>query len=372
MTVLANRQHPYRRALLMAGGGLRLGYYLGIYQALCDTGRVPDLVIGTCGGAMAAALLQRTLASDGHTSRQALLDVMSSRSFYDLMSTIKDKPPNTYGQYLLPALERWVDCQFVKLTHGLFKRATSARLTDELIDDLSSHAIGCVEDEEGLHWRFLDTSLPSDASADVLVTDVLLLASRRTYAQSQDKWQSTLWTSSDLLASAIIDVSPTNVMAQHSPIICPKYHLNDFALSIMVQASMTDMYYLPPLRHGNEILMGGVLDLFPIELACQLAQVVYAEPKNRFDEWLATPAIYRAFGYLPNTRLDSVLDYMAKSTQVHCLHTKDYRCIRPMIDKKPSLRQDYIKAGHVNFHEFNQIITEQFDYGYRVGLASEE
>ncbi len=369
MTLATHHEPPYRRALLMAGGGLRFGYYLGIYQALCDTDRRPDLVIGTCGGAMAASLLLNTLASHGQTTKQALLDIMGSRACHDLMSTIQDRPPSSYGQYLLPALRRWVDSHLFKFTHALFDKPTSTHLTDELIDGLSSYAIGCIHDEaEPSYWRYLDE--PKIPTA--LATDILILASRLTHADGDLRWQSTLWTSSNLLTSVIADVSPTNIMAQHSPIICPDYHPSHLPLSVMVRASITDMYYLSPLRHRDEILMGGVLDLSPIELACQLAQVVYAEPKNRFDEWLATPAIHHVFGYLPNTRLDNVLDYMACSSQVRHLYTKEYRRIRPMIEKKPSLRQGYIKAGHANFYEFKQIIAEQFEHGYRVGLTSEE
>ncbi|UYZ74460.1 hypothetical protein LP123_07710 [Moraxella bovis] len=50
---------------------------MGIYQALCDTGRRPDLVIGNCGGAMATALLLEALSDSSETSRQSLIAVMN-------------------------------------------------------------------------------------------------------------------------------------------------------------------------------------------------------------------------------------------------------------------------------------------------------
>lgn len=364
-----NHKPPYRRALLMAGGGLRFGYYLGIYQALCDTGKAPDLVIGTCGGAMASSLLLNALTAHHSSHRQAFLDVLSGRACYDAINSITDRPPKTYGQYLLPAMHRWIGCQAVKSAQKFFgKPILRTHLSKELIDSLSHHAIGHIHDEARIpYWQFCDNLNTSNTS-----TAVLILASRVIDTDDVTRWQGVLWASHPTLRQTIVKLSPTNVMAQYSSIIHPDYHLSSLPLSIMVRASMTDMYYLPPLRHDGEVLMGGVLDLTPIELACQLAQVVYAEPKSRFDRFLAEPAIYQAFGYLPNHRLDKVLSYMANSSQVRYLYTKDSRQLRPLIHKKPRLMQGYIKALHVDFDEFRQIMTEQFDYGYRVGLQSNE
>ena len=47
----------YRRCLLLAGGGGRLGAHLGVYAAACEAGQAPDVVFGTCGGALIAALI---------------------------------------------------------------------------------------------------------------------------------------------------------------------------------------------------------------------------------------------------------------------------------------------------------------------------
>ena len=47
----------YQRCMVMAGGGFRFGIYLGMYAAACEAGRPPDLLLASCGGAMAAAII---------------------------------------------------------------------------------------------------------------------------------------------------------------------------------------------------------------------------------------------------------------------------------------------------------------------------
>ncbi|MFP3353552.1 hypothetical protein R0K04_19445, partial [Pseudoalteromonas sp. SIMBA_153] len=75
----------------------------------------------------------------------------------------------------------------------------------------------------------------------------------------------------------------------------------------VIRASMADMYYLPP-THIPELgwCLGGVINLTPIELACQLGNSVFAETKAGYDPWLAAPAIQHVFGFDPNRRLAAV------------------------------------------------------------------
>ena len=53
------KTHQYERCLVLAGGGFRFGYYLGIHAAAEEAEYVPDLLLATCGGAVAAAVIAR-------------------------------------------------------------------------------------------------------------------------------------------------------------------------------------------------------------------------------------------------------------------------------------------------------------------------
>ena len=53
-----SQSNKYQHCLVMAGGGFHFGYYLGIYAALCESGRRPDIILASCGGAIAATIVQ--------------------------------------------------------------------------------------------------------------------------------------------------------------------------------------------------------------------------------------------------------------------------------------------------------------------------
>jgi predicted acylesterase/phospholipase RssA len=48
----------FQRCLVMAGGGFRFGYYLGMYRACQLQGKAPDVIVASCGAAIAGALIR--------------------------------------------------------------------------------------------------------------------------------------------------------------------------------------------------------------------------------------------------------------------------------------------------------------------------
>ncbi|MDR9778106.1 patatin-like phospholipase family protein, partial [Rhizobium hidalgonense] len=55
---------PFNRLLMFSGGGSRFGYYLGAYAALVDHQLIPDIILASCGGSLAAALVDIAPESD--------------------------------------------------------------------------------------------------------------------------------------------------------------------------------------------------------------------------------------------------------------------------------------------------------------------
>jgi predicted acylesterase/phospholipase RssA len=43
--------------MVMGGGGFRFGIYIGMYAALRQAGKAPDVLLASCGGAIAAAII---------------------------------------------------------------------------------------------------------------------------------------------------------------------------------------------------------------------------------------------------------------------------------------------------------------------------
>jgi hypothetical protein len=147
----------------------------------------------------------------------------------------------------------------------------------------------------------------------------------------------------------------------------------------VVRASMADMYYLPPTH--IEMLgwcLGGVINLTPIELACQLGQTVFAETKAGYDSWLAAPAIQRVFGFDPNERLAQVHGYEPMETsslmksernshQLHWLPFADngQQLAGQHVQKRFNIKQLTVELIHSDYDGFVQQIQAQWQYGYQ-------
>ncbi|GAF53868.1 hypothetical protein JCM18900_12472 [Psychrobacter sp. JCM 18900] len=139
------------------------------------------------------------------------------------------------------------------------------------------------------------------------------------------------------------------------------------------------MYYLPP-THITELgwCLGGVINLTPIELACQLGDSVFAETKAGYDPWLAAPAIQRVFGFDPNERLAAVHGYQPisvsprtdttnKNRQLHWLPFADneQQLRGQNVQKRFNLKQMTVELIHSDYDGFVQQMQAQWQYGYQ-------
>ena len=59
----------FSRSLLLSGGGTRFALYNGMYAALCDIGKAPELLIASCGGAFCYLVIN---AFANNTERKSL------------------------------------------------------------------------------------------------------------------------------------------------------------------------------------------------------------------------------------------------------------------------------------------------------------
>ena len=97
---------PYERVLLFSGGSTRFGYYLGSYAALCEFGLPPDLILASCGGSLAALLVD--IAPDP----KELRDLSQSRALYQALGkTQPTRAKNSFNltnhRHLYQALKRY-------------------------------------------------------------------------------------------------------------------------------------------------------------------------------------------------------------------------------------------------------------------------
>ncbi|MDO5769112.1 MAG: patatin-like phospholipase family protein [Psychrobacter sp.] len=400
---------PYQRVQLFSGGGSRFGYYLGSYAALCEMGLKPDLILATCGGSLAALLVD--IAPDP----LSLKSLIQSRELYQVICASQPRerlplcqPKPTLSlsnfSYFTHALKRFY---LSKQPSKLNKRHVDETY-DDLLAELSKLAMFEIDNEST--WltaliRLKPTeskelaTLPSmpvtpseDANTDInkdTATDttqntaphIAIIASRLladidSSAQTNPpkaKLQEVLFAPSLLAQHSTLMTAlqcPTHQYAPHriKADIHAVYHWD---IQQAVRASMADMYYLTPtFIEDIGWCLGGVIDLTPIEMACQLGATVFAETKADYDKWLAVPAIKRVFAFDAKRRLQGIQqcysNLSSDKTQIHWL---------PFADNGPALAGQYVSkrinwlAGriepvHPNYNEFVQQMQAQWYYGY--------
>ncbi|WP_201579353.1 patatin-like phospholipase family protein [Psychrobacter sp. Pi2-52] len=379
---------PYERVQLFSGGGSRFGYYLGSYAALVSHDLAPDIIVGTCGGSLSAYLVQ--LAPDP----KDLQALMCSRELYRVITAIRHVAPDEANKrlklrYMTHALKRWRLSK--QKDNGQGQRQADSY--ERLLNELQQLAMFRIDNEQ--YWldelsRFAASD--SGSAADKTTPEIAIIASRL-YQASTDGLYNEKTTLQELLfappclanlpnfASGLADgqmTSPAHTFANGR--IHPSVKVQtqwDFAP--VIRASMADMYYLPP-THITELgwCLGGVINLTPIELACQLGDSVFAETKAGYDAWLAAPAIQRVFGFDPNRRLAAVHGYQPvsvsaltetinKNRQLHWLPFADneQQLAGQNVQKRFNLKQMTVELIHSDYDGFVQQMQAQWQYGYQ-------
>ena len=380
---------PYERVQLFSGGGSRFGYYLGSYAALEAHDLTPDIIVGTCGGSLSAYLVQ--LAPDP----KDLQALMCSRELYRVITAIRHVAPDEANKrlklrYMTHALKRWRLSK--QKDNG--QRQRQADSYERLLNELQQLAMFRIDNEQ--YWldelsRFAASNNDS-GNTDKATSEIAIIASRLYQAftdglcNKKPVLQELLFAPPRLanLPSSILGLteeqitSPAHIFANGR--IHPSVKVQtqwDFAP--VIRASMADMYYLPP-THIPELgwCLGGVINLTPIELACQLGNSVFAETKAGYDPWLAAPAIQRVFGFDPNERLAAVHGYQPisvsprtdttnKNHQLHWLPFADneQQLRGQNVQKRFNLKQMTVELIHSDYDGFVQQMQAQWQYGYQ-------
>lgn len=382
---------PYERVQLFSGGGSRFGYYLGSYAALVAHDLTPDMIVGTCGGSLSAYLVN--LAPDPRD----LQELMCSRELYRVITAIRHVAPDEVSKRLkircmTQAFKRW------RLTKQKAngQRQQQADNYERILDELQQLAIFRVDNEEQWLDELSGFSLKQNNNlCNPTAPEIAIIASRLHPTASQGttvdnafhndfRLQELLFAPPRLAALDLIAEklnSPAHTFAT-GRITQSVKTLTKWDFAPAIRASMADMYYLPP-THIAALgwCLGGVINLTPIELACQLGHSVFAETKAGYDSWLAAPAIQRVFGFDPNERLAQVqgldstetlprADSVETSPRVNQLHWLPFadnaqQLARQHVQKRFNIRQMTVELIHSDYDGFVQQMQAQWQYGYQ-------
>lgn len=335
----------YQRCMVMAGGGFRYGIYLGMYAAACEVGQQPDVVLASCGASIAAALIHSVPDDAG---RRAWL---ASPEMYRFWSSFQPAPSATLHRALWRVAQRALQPAVAPTVPDLF----------------------------GDYLFLPPTALPAfPVPLQRGGTDVAIIGSRLLFTPAevgQPRGQCKLFEETVFCPPRTAQL----LQGVSSPFHSPHWGNTAIALTVAtdpdmplgeaVRISVSDMFYFPAYRHGAAYYMGGVADLFPIELAQRLAHEVVIEFKPEFEQITSVPAWRAVLGVNANQRLRHVHAQQAGAW----IDTSDINRALPTqkLRKAVDWRRNRIcLLPPVSHALFAQHMHDQWDYGYQRGLEA--
>ena len=328
---------------MLAGGGGRLAIHLGTVAAACESGLAPDVVLGTCGGALVAALVH----AEPDPARQ--LEFLGGAAMYRFWQGVRARP----GLSLAHALAAFA------------RRALDTRPAPR-VPDLERDALFDVAPPwPDLHWR-------DGARIDAVVLGARLAPAAADAGQPRadrplfDAVAIGSGRSAALLAGAPAAGGAAAVAREWST-LGPK----DVALADAVRISLTDMIYLAPAQAAGARWLGGAVDLMPVELAARLADEVWIDRKDAISHWTIGAAWRSVLG----------LDAAVRQRQVDATPVAlriDHRDLRHALPRSLLARRLAVSGRGLSLDvrppadlaEHRRIVQAQFDEGRRRALAA--
>ncbi len=346
---LAPTSNKFERCMVFAGGGFRFGVYLGMYAAARDAGKEPDILLASCGGAIAAALIH-ALPDEG-----ARKDWLCSRQMYDYCRQARSTPHAALQRVLLRAAQRRFNTRLAPTIPDLFSEylfdpPSDAIPLPQVVPYIGQPALAII----GAKLLFAPSDVGHARGARKLFAETIFaserihnLLSRETAPLATGPWHASAITSSLCFESV-------------------------YPLASSVLISTADVVYFPVVSHLGQHYSGGAIDLFPVEIAQQLAKEIIMEVKAPLDQTFAQPAWRSVYGVDGNARLAQVQQNYAKIAAVW-IDTRDIRLqLRSaQVQKRLDWRTGRVSLVAAKTHaDFVAQMQAQWRYGYQCGAAA--
>ncbi|MFZ6649648.1 patatin-like phospholipase family protein [Undibacterium sp. TJN25] len=345
----------YQRCMVMAGGGFRFGYYLGIHAAMRELGKTPDLLLASCGGAIAAAVIQ---ALPDDSQRKAWL---SSPDMYRFWLSLGPNRNAGIGRSLIGALNRKF---FVSGAHRI-----PDLFHDYLFEVPAELPLPALRPQQTQQTQ-------QDSGPDIAIIAGKLLYQENEAGQprlDRKLFAETVFCPQRVAALLQGMQSPLSEGSEGdgggNAIAADIIANTGMPVGAAVRASISDMFYFRCHTYQGADYIGGVIDLFPIEVASRLAEKVVMELKGPYDNAFSIPALRAVLGIHGNRRLRHVLQQPAELW----VDTSDMQTAltEQQVQKKLSWRRNKVELVMPASHaDYVQMIEAQWQFGYRRGMAA--
>lgn len=342
----AGRDARFARVLVFPGGGFQFAMFLGMLDALESQGRRPDVVIGTCGGGIAAAIATAIPTS---AERRALVE---SEEFFRLLGRVK--MGNTS---LFSALARvWYMHRI-----GWFSDSLPNIFTETLLSvppELSLPALDRPFASSGMRAVIIAARLafgPSDAGKPRRGRKVY----RQVYFTDPDTAQLLRG-----LQSPIAQLYPDSAVELETAVDERQLPM------VAARLGVTDPYYVNPIALADgQYYLTGAIDIQPLETAHRLGREVFIPFSAGSGRSVERRAFLSTFQYDFNVRLR----HGTSGQATYWIDTSDSAMMHDEYGFDPRLDVFSLSVKMripERFEEYRQKIRGQWEYGWQRAMEA--
>lgn len=339
---------PFNNAFILSGGGTRLMIYLGMFAALEELNRKPDVLIATCGGAFAANVIN---AFSDNESRK---EYLKSQDYFNFVTKVQLTTESNLTRIGLLSLRKiW------EKRNAPFIENVIGKYLVEMNQDLSGH----FPDLENTSFS---KEIPTLIIGSEILFDPKNIGQKR---DDQKLYRKVIFT--DSTTAGKIDLEKVVITSENfrNSAISSKIELKtNLSMLTSSRISVSDMFYVAPVFLENKYYAGGAIDLIPIELAQQIAKTVIVEQKQCYS--LVEEAFVRAvLGYSGNKR-SAEIQHQKPDFQIDTSNIKkelEGHYIKKTINwKKLEVSLSFPKS----YEQFRKDMDLQWNYGFQQTMNS--
>jgi hypothetical protein len=269
---------PFKRALIIGGGGIQPGLGLGYLAAAEEMGWKPDVIIATCGASIPSAVYEK------FQNAKASLEFMKSQGFFDTLQKVQiDNPSLLAIQNKFKNLEKYPNKipDFFKDNALFIPETLNSALTNEYFRH-EENKVRVIVLSARAHFKREDVG--KDKSNLMRFSEVIM-------------------TDADTAGYFKNYISPVNSVFPNLTIDAKIETMSQMSTEIALRSSVSDPFLVNPAMYGNDYYFTGAADLYPIDIANSLAdEVISTYPVSLFTDY-ENLAIKSTFGEPQSSRV---------------------------------------------------------------------
>ncbi len=334
---LAVQAKPFKRVLVISGGGINPGLALGMIAGIQSSGWMPDLVIATCGAGIGS------IVHNAEKSTEASLQLMKSQEFYKALSEVKIETSS--GIALMKKIEK----------------AKDTSIYPDIFTNLLLHSPNSFP-------KLIKTTEFNTNSAH---PKLILISSRSNFGpqdvgqirNNQPLFQQVYFTDTETAKLLQGWKLPDQFAFPNTTVQKDTLAFGEYDLITAMRAGISDPYLLNPSIVDGHYYFTGAVDLYPIDLALALGdEVVTTYPANLFKDY-EDVVFMSAFGFKQTTRaLEAIQHKSVKWIDISGMDDLSFNPTREIINMKSGIPDTYSK--------YEKKITEQWKFGYDRGFEA--